>query len=385
MVGKELIAILELFICRWNLIITTTFLLFYPNLSLLTPPPSPTHTLTHTQTLHSVCRIADVLLALQQKGNVKYTRWVLNFHCAVDMVDTLQQQAKDMEEELQVWEDQVRQTREQYYELNYYTTLQLLTLRKELGRLKTSGQPRAHTQINPHVLALLESISTEITSPDVWEVVKSVTAEQQGGRGGGTRPFPNQYHPSAEKMTANIAGPTAQVVENVRSSQSSITKEILASADLQASASTSAASLLQPKLTQDDLTERQKEIFDNLMSCDYPEQVVLVALEKFGEDQYEAEDWILANASRCYVLEVEGAEIGAETDEEMESESDSDSESDLYMVSAATPCQSLIGMGMHGSILWLYDDHIASHPDSFYFPLSMHQRCKSRVLRDSNH
>ena len=269
---------------------------------------------------------------------MKYTRWVLNFHCAVDMVDTLQQQAKDMEEELQAWEDQVRQTREQYYELNYYTTHQLLTLRKELGRLKTSGQPRAHTQINPHVLALLESISTEITSPDV---VKSVTAEHQGGGGGGASPFTNQYHPSAEKMRANIVGPSSQEFESVQSNQPSIAKEILASADLQASASTSAASLQQPKLTQDDLTERQKEIFDNLVNCDYPEKVVLIALEKFGEDQYEAYNWMAENACQYSIPGVGGAT--AEVDEEMESESDSESESDANMASAATPLQPPIG------------------------------------------
>jgi len=274
---------------------------------------------------------------------VKYTGWVLSFHCAVDMVDTLQQQAKDMEEELQVWEDQVQQTREQYYELNYYTTLQLLTLRKELGRLKTSGQPRAHTQINPHVLALLESISTEITSPDVWEVVKSVTAEQQEGGGGGASPFPAQYHPSTEKITANIVGPTFQMVESVQSSQPSIVKEILASADLQASSSTSTATLQQPKLTQDSLSEKQKEIFANLMNCDYPEQVVLIALEKFGEDHYEAHNWVEENAHHYSgIMEVE--QVGAEIDEEMELESDSEVESDPDMASAAAPLQSHIGM-----------------------------------------
>ena len=309
----------------------------------------------HMQTLHSVYRIAEVLLALQQKGNVKYTGWVLNFHCAVDMVDTLQQQAKDMEEELQVWEDQVRQTREQYYELNYYTTLQLLTLRKELSRLKTSGQPCVHsvTQIDPHVLALLESISTEITSPDVCKVVKSVTAEQQQegggrGRGGGASLFPNQYHPSAE-ITANIARPIAQVFESVQLHQPGIANEILASADLQASASTSAANLhLQPKLTQDDLTEKQKEIFDNLKNCDYPEQVVLIALEKFGEDKYDVHNWVAENAHHYGTPEDEGAGI----DTDIESESDSELESDQDMDSAVTPLQSHIGTcshaGMHG-------------------------------------
>ena len=262
---------------------------------------------------------------------MKYSGWVLTFHCADDMVDTLQQQAKDMEDELQVWEDQVRQTREQYYELNYYTTLQLLTLRKELGRLKTSGQPCAHTQINPHVLALLESISTEITSPDVWEAVKNVIAGQQG-EGGGASPFLN---PSTGNITANMAGPTSQVVE------SSITKMFLASADLQASTSTSTTSLQQPKLTQDSLSEKQKEIFGNLMNCDYPERVILTALEKFGEDQYEAQNWILENASQ---YDMEGVGTDTDTDEELESESDSELESDPDMASAAIPLQTHIGM-----------------------------------------
>ena len=279
---------------------------------------------------------------------MKYTGWVLSFHCAVDMVDTLQQQAKDMEEELQVWEDQVRQTRDQYYELNYYTTLQLLTLRKELSRLNSSDQPRAHTQINPHVLALLESISTEITSPDVWEVVKSVTEEQQGGGGGGGGGGASQA--STQKMTASVAGPISQVVESVQSNEPSVAKDILASTDLQASASTSTANLQQPKLTQDNLTEKQKVIFDNLMDCDYPEQVILRALEEFGGSQYEAEEWILENASEYEAPEGTGAGIDTEIDEEMESESDSELESDPDMVPAATP--SRYPMGMCAELHW---------------------------------
>ena len=270
---------------------------------------------------------------------MKYTGWVFSFHCAVDMVDTLQQQAKGMEEELQAWEDQVRCTREQYYELNYYTTLQLLTLRKELGRLKTSDQPRANTQINPHVLALLASISTEITSSDVWEVVNGVIADRQGEGGGEACQFSTQ-----EKMTASVAGPISQVVESVQSSEPSVAKDILASADLHASASTSTANLQQPKLTQDNLTEKQKVIFDNLMDCDYPEQVILRALEEFGGSQYEAEEWILENASEYEAPEGTGAGIDTEIDEEMEWESDSELESDLDIPSAATLLQSSIGM-----------------------------------------
>jgi len=273
---------------------------------------------------------------------VKYTGWELSFHCAVDnAVHKLQQLAKDMEEELQAWEDQVQHAREQYYELNYYTTLQLLTLRKELGRLKTLGQPCSHTQINPHVLALLESISTEITSPDVWEAMNSVIAEQQGEQGkvgGEESPSPNQ-----EKITAIIVA-TCQVVDSVQSNQPSITKEIFASADLQASTSTSVIRLQQPKLTQECLSEKQNEIFVNLVSCDYPEQAVLIALEKFGEDQYESFNWLDKNAHHYGTPEVEGAGNSTEVDEEVESESDSELESDPDVASAATPLRSAIGM-----------------------------------------
>jgi len=188
-----------------------------------------------------------------------------------------------------------------------------------------------------------------ITSPDVWEVVNSVTTEQQGEQGeavGGSSPFQSQYHPSAEKITANMAGPTSQAVESVQSNQPTIAKEILASVDLQASTSTSAASLQQPKLTQDCLTEKQKEIFANLVNCDYSEQVVLIALEKFGEDQYDAYNWVEENAHHYSgIMEVEHA--GAETDEEMELESDSEVESEPDMASAAPPLQSHIGTYSH--------------------------------------
>ena len=283
------------------------------------------------QTLHSVCRIAEVLLALQKKGNVKYTGWALTFHCKVDMVDTLQQQAKDMEEELRIWEHEVGQTRKKYYELNYYTTLQLLTLRKELGRLKTSDQSRTHTQINPHILALLGSISTEITSPCVWEIVKSVTAEQQRREGAGG--LAAQHHSSAEMFPANTARPTCQVLQ---SNQPSLADDILASADMHATATSSRS-----KLTQDQLSEKQQEIFDNLMNCEYSEQLILMALQKFGEDQHEAENWIIENPNQSDSSDGESGE--ADIEEEAETETESESESEQDTSPKATVLQSPIG------------------------------------------
>ena len=121
-----------------------------------------------------MCRIAEVLLALQQAGNVKYTGWKLLVPCSEDkhLVNTLQVKAKKMEHELLLWKETVKDKREEFYELNYYTTLQLLTLRKELGTLTDD-----EASVSPDVLALLHSISDDVTATDVSAAVSRVARE----------------------------------------------------------------------------------------------------------------------------------------------------------------------------------------------------------------
>ena len=133
------------------------------------------------QILQHVIRIAEVLLALQQAGNVEYSGWMVTFDCATytvtghgqkqelvqlqeetatQRVAELHASAKNMESALREWENKVKESRSHHYELNYYTTLQLLRLRKELGHVRCNpGKP-----IDPEILALLESISPEVTS-----------------------------------------------------------------------------------------------------------------------------------------------------------------------------------------------------------------------------
>ena len=297
------------------------------------------------QTLHSVCRIAEVLLELQQKGNVKYTGWKLTFHCRVDMVNALQQQAKDMEKELQIWEEEVQQVRNKYYELNYYTTLQLLALCKELGRLKTFSQPHFCTEISPHILALLESISTEMSSSYIWE---GVTGRQQTEEAAivFTHTFTNRTTSPTPEVLQNVQPnqpqctvshstrhsmkrPTSNVAQSVKPNQPQhtlswptlawlglallgltwfvfsptslvlcvLTVIVLAclkfspastSANTQTSASTSHTTLQQPVLAQGQFHEKQEETFNNLTNSDYPKQPTLILLE----DQHETENWI---------------------------------------------------------------------------------------------
>ena len=86
-------------------------------------------------------------------------------------MEDLQRQARVMEEELESWNKELTLARKKFYVLNYYTTRQLLVLRSELGRLKSSGPQHSSWG---QVMALLESISSQITIAALAKVVQKV-------------------------------------------------------------------------------------------------------------------------------------------------------------------------------------------------------------------
>ncbi len=92
------------------------------------------------------------------------------------MVNELQQLAKEMEDELEVWKKSVEESRDRLYDLNYYTNLQLLTLREQLGKLK---DPELST-VDPTALSLLQSVSPNITVPEVRDAVDLVIEDSSG-------------------------------------------------------------------------------------------------------------------------------------------------------------------------------------------------------------
>lgn len=140
--------------------------------------------LTLFQVLQYVTWIAEILLALRQAGNVAYSGHVVVIDCAVCMAGQEDEQSfqeelamqlihqliahfKEMKAALKVWENEVKESRKQFYALNYYTTQQLQRLRKELGHFWWNP----HEQIEPEVLVLLQSISPAITSENVHSVL----------------------------------------------------------------------------------------------------------------------------------------------------------------------------------------------------------------------
>ena len=98
-----------------------------------------------------MCEIAEVLIALQQVGNVKYIGWYITVPCKPELIPDLRKLHDLMKTELEIWMQKVRNARHDHYELNYYTTPQLLTLRRVLGHLK--GTKASFDSSNAHVLA----------------------------------------------------------------------------------------------------------------------------------------------------------------------------------------------------------------------------------------
>ena len=93
-------------------------------------------------------------------------------------VEKLTSQAADMEDELTDLLDSINEQRLQFHALNYFTTQQLLQIRRELGNLKQDST----REVTPQLYSLVSSFSLYITSDDIKdaiEVVCSLLNEQE--------------------------------------------------------------------------------------------------------------------------------------------------------------------------------------------------------------
>ena len=144
-------------------------------------------TIACVQILHSATRIAELILNFQQVGNIEFSSINFEFPCALydthgesevfnervakDLVESLQEYIKQLEEALEEWEATIKQARSKHYELNYFTTFQLRTLRKELKKLSND---QSECRIKEEVLMLLRSISPDVADSDVLISLKEI-------------------------------------------------------------------------------------------------------------------------------------------------------------------------------------------------------------------
>jgi hypothetical protein len=202
--------------------------------------------------------------------------------CGPDKVETLATQARLMEHELASWVDKVKQARKQYYELNYFTTPQLIILRKELGKLKS-----AHANISavsPMAISLLQSVSIDISKETIIRAVKEVAL------------LPLHSEPDSLPSLSSVPNgdsknscQTASEQKGAKVARLSVVKQVKASSK---KSSTSVA---------DKLTNEQREILMYVIDrFGFPQQLVCKAFEECQGDvnKYDIQNWCLENADK---------------------------------------------------------------------------------------
>ena len=192
--------------------------------------------------------------------------WTLKFPCTLpneddDIVDKLTCILKEMSGDLEKWQNVVAKARNEFYSLNYFTTQQLLLLRRELYHFTDSNYD---ADLKPDVMALLQSLSNKLSQKLVVSHIRGLSNEQE-----------NEGEDNMEFDDNRAVGVSPSATE----------KETAASASKLLSSSGPL-----PTLSAKDLTDNQKMILENLMeSFGYSEKLVLLAFERIAKPDIEEE------------------------------------------------------------------------------------------------
>ena len=123
--------------------------------------------------------LGDKLMLLQRAGNTRYFGWSVRFSCGKVTQADMKKQLTRLSVELDVWNEQVKQARRKYYHLNNFTNKQLCAIRRVLCRAKfRTATPQS--DIMPGILAMLQSISAEVSSKQIWHSTMQVISNPRG-------------------------------------------------------------------------------------------------------------------------------------------------------------------------------------------------------------
>ena len=222
----------------------------------------------------------------------------LEIALAKQLVDSLKNIAKQMECGLEDWRNKVEGSRKDHYELNYYTTLQLLGLRKELALVRS----KAGKQCSPDILALLQSISPNLTFEDVHDAIMSLqesSSEElrskhsvQEELSDGAEESDQFSIPTSIAMDQSLQDSPAAIPpssESHNSTPSEVADEHM---------------LAGPAILQEeDLEAQQRDIFTDLVGYQcYSKELVLKALEISSSEAniYDIQQWCDENQKKFH-------------------------------------------------------------------------------------
>ena len=255
-------------------------------------------------------RIADALMALQQYGSGDYIGWEMKFPCALpNVVEELQKVASKMEDDLDKWKQEIQEKRDEFYELNYYTTQQLLLLREELGRLKEPGED----QVKPHAMALLQSISREVSADAMKRYVQQVTTilEQQRAM--------TSTGAKAERKKVKVPVSSSSQLSGQKAIPATEASSALMTGLLESEGAKTSAPLAQTQ--ENELTTDRKAILVNLKeNFGFHRQLILLAFERCDNpgDKNEVCRWCLDNQDNFKYRDEEEEEEEEPMEEEEE-------------------------------------------------------------------
>lgn len=238
-----------------------------------------------------------------------------------------------MTNDLEVWQRMVDETREHFYCLNYYTTQQLLMLRKELAQLADPSD------MKPEILALLESISRNVNAELVVSLIKGIYDE-------------TEMEEEKQELLEDhaITWESNQTSDEVHGTL----VEHLFSSSLSAP---------QPQLEECILTPKHKEILANLKTAyGFSEKLILLAFERTSAlhdgpiCEEDIEQWCSENQDNFEFFDDEEAHDEIETDEDEPIEESVEQLSDLSHVPVAS--ESKLEIKIRGVVPVNKDHHI---------------------------
>ena len=216
-------------------------------------------------------------MSLVESGFVHRMHWCQEFHCSRDqrsgesVAQELARVSTDMEDCYSIWKKKVGDARKEYRELNFFTTQQLMLLRKELARACNRSQ--LHVE-NLQVFTLLESVRPSLDSAHLEAAIQRAfkdLLEQSKG----TSILPSfTLTPRQDNHDSNSRGLSCQNNNYIESTPSTVGK-------------TSQAQSISAKKPKPKGISKMQRFINAAEDEGYSEQVALCALASLGVDAEE--------------------------------------------------------------------------------------------------
>ena len=222
-------------------------------------------------------RLATAYIDLFESGYIHRMNWSQEYHCSKDQVagesikKELDNERSVIEKCYKNWKKKVSDARKEYRELNFFTTQQLMTLRKEIATVCHSNDL---AMSNIQVLTLLESVRPSLTSEQLKSAIeRAFKATKLLENARGAAELPSFTHvPSDDEMVTRRTMFDNNNYVGTSSSTATSTCQV------------QTASVKKPKPKE---TSKIQSFLNAAADDGYSEQIALAALARLGVDAEE--------------------------------------------------------------------------------------------------